>query len=665
MKNIQSDQLIINTMRCLIIDAIEKANSGHPGAAISLSPAAFTLFDKVMKHNPQNPDWINRDRFVLSAGHASMLLYSLLYVQGYDISIDDIKQFRQLDSICPGHPEFGLTPGVEVTSGPLAQGAGMSVGMAITEKFLAERYNKTRYPIFDYNIYSILGDGCMMEGLSGEAASLAGHLKLGNLIWIYDSNRISIEGSTSLAFSENTGNRFDSYNWHVQEVSDANDTDAFEQAVNSAKKMTGKPSLIIVKSEIAYGCPNKINTAGAHGSPLGADEARLAKENFGFDADKTFVVPDEVLEYRRQMTEKGRKFDGEWRELFAKYREEFPDLASEIELILAGSLPENCFKDIPAFEADEKGIATRNSSGIVLNAIAKNIPWLIGGSADLAPSNKTMINSESSFQNDNYSGRNFHFGVREHAMGAIANGMVLSKVRPYAGTFMVFSDYMRGSIRLAALMEQPVIYVFTHDSIGVGEDGPTHQPIEHAASLRSIPNVDVARPADANEVSMMWQYALKTTNRPVALILTRQNLPTIDRIKFAPAEEALKGAYIVADTDGSPDVILIGSGSELQHCMAARETASKENIKCRVVSMPCMSLFDRQDEAYKEKVLPKNITKRISIEAGSTFGWQKYTGLEGICIGIDEFGKSAPYSQLMIEYGFSAENVFEQIKKLV
>jgi len=545
MQNNQSDQKIINTMRCLIIDAIEKANSGHPGAAISLSPAAFTLYDKIMKHNPQNPNWINRDRFVLSAGHASMLLYSSLFVMGYDISLDDLKNFRQLDSICPGHPESHLTPGVEATGGPLAQGAAMSVGMAISQKFLAERYNKEKFPVFDYNIYSILGDGCMMEGLSGEAASLAGHLGLDNLIWIYDSNQISIEGSTSLAFSENVFKRFESYNWHVLEVDDANDTDAFLKAVNDAKNVTGKPSLIIVKSEIAYGCPNKINTAGAHGSPLGAEEARLAKENFGFEPEQTFVVPDEVTSCQKQMIDKGKKADRNWRELYSKYREEYPGLAAEIEMIIAGTLPDDAFAGLPVFEADEKGIATRNSSGKVLNALAKNIPWMLGGSADLAPSNKTMLSDESSFQKDNPSGRNFHFGIREHAMGAIANGMCLSRLKAYAGTFLVFSDYMRASIRMAALMEQPVIYVFTHDSIGVGEDGPTHQPVEHMAALRAIPNVDVARPADANEVSMMWKHALMSTDRPAALVLTRQNLPTIDRSKFASAEESKKAGIFL------------------------------------------------------------------------------------------------------------------------
>lgn len=554
------DQLCIDTMRTLAMDAVEKANSGHPG-----TPVAFVLWDRFMRYNPQNPDWPNRDRFVLSAGHASMLLYSILHITGYDVTLDDIKNFRQLHSKCAGHPEFGLTPGVETTTGPLGQGVANSVGMAIAEKWLASYFNRPGHEIIDHKIFAIAGDGCMMEGVSGEAASLAGHLGLSNLIWIYDNNRITIEGDTALAFSEDVAARFMAYHWNVQRAGDANDLGMLERAVQTALKETERPSLIIVDSHIAYGSPTKQDTHAAHGEPLGEEEIRATKVVYGWDPGKKFFVPDEVKNYRAQSLAKGQKFEEEWNKKFSVYAAAYPDLAKQFQLIQNREMPEGWDCCIPTFQADAKGLAGREANNKILNAIAAQIPWLMGGAADLAPSTKTLIQDGSDSRKGNYRGRNFHFGIREHAMGAIANGMALSKLRPYVATFLIFSDYQRPAFRLSGLMEQPAIYIFTHDSIGVGEDGPTHQPIEHLASLRAIPRLEVIRPADANELAVLWKHIMQLKDRPVALILTRQALPTFDRAQYASAEGALRGAYIMADCQATPEVILIGTGYVGRH----------------------------------------------------------------------------------------------------
>ena len=661
------DQLCINTIRTLSMDAVQKANSGHPGAPMGLAPVAFVLWDKFMRHTPQNPDWPNRDRFVLSAGHASMMLYSSLHILGYDISLEDIKSFRQLHSKCAGHPEYGLAPGVEATTGPLGQGVANSVGMAIAERWLQKYFNRAGHEIINYNIFAIAGDGCMMEGISGEAASLAGHLGLSNLVWIYDNNHITIEGNTSLAFSEDVAARFKAYNWNVLHVADANDLKTLEKRIQAAIKETGRPSLVVVDSHIAYGSPNKQDTAGAHGSPLGEDEIRATKINYGWDPDKTFYVPDEVKEYKDQTITKGMKLEEDWNEKFKAYRDAYPDLAKQFNMMQNRELPENWNSCLPSFPADAKGLASRESNNKILNPIASQIPWFMGGSADLGPSTKTYIKDTTSFERNDYGGRNFHFGIREHAMGAIINGMSLSKIRPYGATFFVFSDYVRPAIRLSSLMKLPVIYIFTHDSIGVGEDGPTHQPVEHLASLRTMPGLDVIRPSDANELSVMWKYIMELKDRPVALVLTRQALPTLDRSKYAPADDALRGAYILAESDGTPDVILIGTGSEIQLCLAAHDQLLQEGIKARVVSMPCWSLFQCQDPAYQEKVLPKSLQARVTVETGSTYGWLRYTGRcdDGGILGLDSFGASAPDKDLFKEYGFTSDNVVQMAKEII
>ncbi len=634
---------------------------------MAMAPLAYLLFNRFLHHNPQNPDWANRDRFILSAGHASMLLYSTLHIMGYDISLDDIKHFRQLHSKCPGHPEFGLTPGVETTTGPLGQGVANSVGFAIAERWLANYFNKTDHEIINYNIFALAGDGCMMEGLSGEAASLAGHLGLSNLIWFYDNNHITIEGNTCLAFSEDVATRFMAYNWNVLRVGDANDLEKLEGAIQTAIEEDGRPSLIIVDSHIAYGSPNKQDTSGAHGEPLGTEEIRATKINYGWDPDKQFYVPEEVQKYRQQMIEKGKQVEQQWDKKFSEYEKTFPELAKQFKQIQNRQMPENWDCCLPEFAADEKGIAGRVANNKLLNAIAENIPWLMGGAADLAPSTKTYIGNATSFQKGNYTGRNFHFGIREHAMGSILNGMSLSKLRPYGAGFLIFSDYLRPTIRLASLMEQPVIFIFTHDSIGVGEDGPTHQPIEHLASLRAIPNVDVIRPADANELSVMWKYIMELKDRPVVLILSRQNIPVIDRNKYASAANTLRGAYILADCEGTPEVILIGTGSEVQLCIGAYEKLKKEGIQARVVSMPCWSLYESQDPEYWEKVLPGEVSARVAVEAGSTFGWRRYTGKHdtGSVVGMRDFGASAPIKDLLEEFGLTVECVVEAAKKTI
>lgn len=660
------DQLCINTIRTLSIDAVQQANSGHPGTPMAMAPVIYTLFDRYMKFNPANPDWMNRDRFILSVGHASMLLYSALHISGYDVSLDDIKAFRQLHSKCPGHPEYGHTPGVETTTGPLAQGLATSVGFAIAQKWLEARYNKDGYTLFDYKIYSMAGDGCMMEGLSGEAASLAGHLGLNNLIWIYDNNNITIEGNTSLAFSEDVGARFESYGWDVLKVADANNLKELEAAFDKAKAAQEKPTLIIVDSHIAYGAPNKADTAAAHGSPLGEEEIRATKEFYGWDPEKKFFVPGEVSQYRSEILARGKKQNDDWNEQYTAYKEKYPELASEIELIRNHELPSAWDAEVPAFEAGTK-ISGRKAGSKVLNAIASKIPFMIGGSADLAPSTLTDLKNETSFQKDKFAGRNLHYGIREHAMGAIANGIALSGLKTYVSTFLVFSDYARAAIRLSALMNLPVTYVFTHDSIGVGEDGPTHQPIEHLASLRAMPNLEVIRPADANEVAVLWKYIIRSKNRPTALILSRQDLAVFDRTKYASAEGALRGAYVIAGGDGDPEVILMASGSEVQLAVEAYEQLQKEGIKARVVSMPDWKLFESQDTAYRESVLPSSVHARIAIEAATGFGWERYTGIheKSAVIGMKSFGASGKIESIQEEFGFTVENIIATVKSLI
>lgn len=658
------NQLGINTIRTLSIDAIQRANSGHPGTPMALAPLAFLMFDRFLKFNPQNPDWPNRDRFILSAGHASMLLYSTLHIMGFDISLDDIKNFRQLHSKCPGHPEYGLTPGVETTTGPLGQGVANSVGFAIAEKWLESYFNSPEYNLIDYNVFAVAGDGCMMEGISGEAASLAGHLGLNNLVWIYDNNHITIEGNTDLTFSEDVATRFIGYNWNVLRVGDANDLEMLERSLRLAIQETQRPTLLIVDSHIAYGSPTKQDTSGAHGSPLGEEEVRATKRNYGWDPDREFYIPPQVNEYRQRMIEAGNQREVEWNQKFAAYAEAHPELARHFQLIQNGEMPAGWDCCLPEFPADRKGLAGRAANHTVLNAIAAQIPWFMGGAADLAPSTKTLIDGAPDFRKGNYGGRNFHFGIREHAMGAILNGMSLSKLRPYGAGFMIFSDYMRAPIRLSALMNQPVLYIFTHDSIGVGEDGPTHQPIEHLASLRAIPRLEVIRPADANELSVLWKHIMENSDHPIALVLSRQNIPTIERGKYAPAAGALRGAYILADCEGTPEVILIGTGSEVQLCLDAHEQLNEEGIRSRVVSMPSWSLYECQDPLYWETVLPSQVSARVAVEAGSTFGWRRYAGTHehGAVVGLRDFGASAPITDLLEEFGLTVECVVEAAK---
>jgi len=648
------------------MDAVQKANSGHPGTAMALAPVTFKLWDKFITHNPSNPDWANRDRFILSAGHASMLLYSALLVNGYEITLDDIKKFRQLHSKCAGHPEYGMLKGIETTTGPLGQGASTTVGMAIAEKWLATRFNKPGFEIVDYTIYSILSDGDMMEGITSEAASLAGHLGLGNIVWIYDDNKITIEGTTDLAYSENVGMRFESYNWNVQTVEDANDLVSLEKAILNAKNEKNKPSLIIVKSHIAFGSPNMQDTSESHGAPLGEDEIELTKDVYGWP-HKDFYVPDEVSEYSKERVNIGLKSEQDWDIIFDEYSENHPELAKEFELIQKGELPAGWDNDLPVFPADEKGVPTRKANNKILNAIGSKVGWLLGGAADVGSSTNTYLSDTSSFAIDNNEGRNFHFGIREHAMAATVNGMALSNLRPYCSTYFVFSDYLKPSLRLSALMELPVTYIFTHDSIGLGEDGPTHQPVEQLATLRATPNVDVLRPADANELSELWKYVMTSDKSPSVLVLTRQNIPVIDRDKYLPAEGSSKGGYIIADSDEEPEIILISTGSEVSICLEVFEKLKEEGINPRVVSLPCFSLFENQSEEYKDKVLPPSVKKRLSVEAGSTFGWERYVGNtgNGKAYGIDRFGESAPYKDVMNEFGFNAENIYKEAKKLL
>ena len=665
MENRILKQKCIDTVRVLSADAVQKANSGHPGTPMALSPLGHILWSEVMKYNPENPAWANRDRFVLSCGHACMLQYSYLFLTGYKISLNDIKKFRQLHSITAGHPEYGLTPGIEVTTGPLGQGFANGVGMAIAQQYMAARYNKPDFDIFDYKIYAICSDGDLMEGVAAEAASLAGHLKLGNLIYFYDSNHITIEGDTDLAFDEDVSKRFESYNWHVQNLPDINDLEALAEAIKNAQAETDRPSFIKVRSHIGYGSPNKHDTAAAHGSPLGKDEVRLVKENFGFDPDKSFVIPDEVLDFYRNAGRKSAKNEQDWNQLYENYKQRHPDLAKEYESITLGELPEGWQNKLPVFEAGDE-LATRKASGKTLNAIAEFFPQLIGGSADLSPSTDTTLDDFKSFSAQNRDGRNFHFGIREHAMGAVLNGMALSNyLIPYGATFLIFSDYMRPPIRLAAIMKIRQIMVFTHDSIGLGEDGTTHQPVEQLIGLRTVPNMTVIRPADANETAQAWRVAIEHKDGPVAIILTRQGIPIIDQKKYASAKNLEKGAYVLSDSEGEPDIILIATGSEVQLILQAQIELKKSAIEARVVSMPCWNLFDKQSDNYKENVFPKNIRKRLAVEAGSSVGWMKYTTDEGDVIGIDKFGESAPGEEVMMEYGFTVENVVKRAKALL
>jgi transketolase len=660
------EKLCINNLRMLSVDMVEKAKSGHPGMPMGAAAMAFVLWTKFLRHNPGNPAWPNRDRFVLSAGHGSALLYSLLHLTGYDLPLEELKNFRQWGSKTPGHPEFGHTTGVEVTTGPLGQGIANAVGMAIAERHLASYFNRPGLDIVDHHTYVIASDGDLMEGVSHEAASLAGHLKLGKLICLYDDNHITIEGPTEIAFTEDRAKRFEAYEWHVQRVSDGNDTEALAAAIRAAQAEKEKPSIIMVRTHIGYGCPHKQDSSSAHGSPLGAEETRLARENLGWPQEP-FYIHEQAAAYFQRALKNGKFYESEWQVLFDAYAAANPGMAEAYSQWINGVLPADWDGDIPAFPTDEKGMASRAASGKVLNAVAGALPNLIGGSADLAPSTETLIKSSTDFSPGNYSGRNLRFGVREHAMGSILNGMSLhSGVIPYGATFLVFADYMRPPIRLAAMMGRNVIYIFTHDSIGVGEDGPTHQPVEHLAVLRAIPGLTVIRPADANETAEAWRCALGKIKGPTAMILTRQNLPTLDRQKLSPADGLARGAYILAEAGkDEPDVILIASGSEVHLALETAEMLRGKGVAPRVVSMPSWELFEAQPEEYRNKVLLPQVTARVAIEAGITQGWHRFVGDRGKIIGIDHFGASAPAPTLFKEFGFTADRVVDTVMKIV
>jgi len=676
------NQLCINTIRTLSMDAVQQAKSGHPGTPMALAPMVYTIWNRVIRFDPQDPLWPNRDRFVLSNGHASMLLWSVLHLTrtqavnaDYEklgrasVTLEDIRRFRQLDSKAPGHPEYHWVSGVETTTGPLGQGVSTSVGMALAQKWLADRYNRPGFPIFDYRIYAVCGDGCLMEGIASEAASLAGHLGLDNLCWIYDNNHITIEGHTNVAFSEDVAMRFLAYGWRVLRVSDANDIDRIEHSLETFRKETGSPTLIVLDSHIGYGSPHKHDTSEAHGEPLGDDEIRLTKRAYGWPEDAQFLVPDGVYEHFEDgIGARGRTARGDWEQLFEAYRAQYPELAAEIELMQRRELPAGWDRNLPVFPADPKGLAGREASGKVLNVLAQNIPWFLGGSADLGPSNKTLLTyaGAGDFQANNRAGKNLHFGIREHAMGATLNGMALSKLRPYGATFFIFSDYERPAIRLSALMELPAIFVFTHDAMGDGEDGPTHQPVEQLASLRAIPGLVTLRPGDANEVVEAYRYIVQLRHQPAVLVLSRQPLPTLDRTRYAAAAGVARGAYILADfPGGDPQLILIASGSEVSLAVDAHQKLTAEGIRSRVVSMPSWDIFEHQTREYRDSVLPPKVTARIAIEQASTFGWERYVGANGRVIGMTTFGASAPLKELQRKFGFEPERVTAIAKELL
>jgi len=676
----QLDMLCINTIRTLAMDGVQQANSGHPGAPMALAPVTYSLWQQFLRYDPADPVWPNRDRFILSNGHASMLLYAMLYlsqVRGinpegerlgeFAVTLDDIKKFRQLDSKTPGHPEYRWTAGVETTTGPLGQGVANSVGVAIAGKWLGAHFNQPGFEIFDYNVYAMCGDGDLMEGVASEAASLVGHLKLSNLCWIYDENHVTLDGLANVSFTEDAGKRFEAYGWNVEHVTDANDLDALAQAYHGFLKTTDRPTLIRVNSHIGYGSPHKQDTSAAHGEPLGEEEVRLVKKFYGWPEDAKFLVPDGVLDnFRNGIGKRGGELRQKWEGLFADYGKKYPDLASQIKLMQRRELPDGWDKKLPTFPADAKGMATRESSGNVLNAVAENVPWLVGGSADLAGSDRTRLkfNGAGDFQAGSYGGRNLHFGVREHGMAAALNGMAVSKVRPFGGTFFNFSDYMRPSIRLAALMEIPTIFIFTHDSIGLGEDGPTHQPIEQLASLRAMPGLMLLRPADANEVVEAWKVIMKLQHEPAVIVLSRQAVPTFDRSKYGAASGVAQGAYILADAPGGkPEVILMGTGTEVSLCVSAYEQLKAEGVKARVVSIPSWNLFDHQSDEYKAKVLPPDVKARVAVEQAATFGWSQYVGPSGIVVGMRRFGASAPIKELQKKFGFTTENVVAAARK--
>jgi len=676
----QLDQLCVNTIRTLSMDAVQQANSGHPGTPMALAPLVYTIWNRVLRFDPQNPIWSNRDRFILSNGHASMLLWSVLHLTGtqavnadYEtvgkpsVSLDDIRRFRQLDSKAPGHPEYHWVSGVETTTGPLGQGVATSVGLAIGEKWLAHRYNRPGFEIFNYNIYAVCGDGCLMEGVASEAASLAGHLGLDNLCWVYDNNHITIEGSTRLAFTEDVETRFLAYGWNVLRVGDANDLDRIESALKIFHKTKDRPTFIVLDSHIGYGSPHKQDTAAAHGEPLGDEEIRLAKRSYGWPEQAKFLVPEGVYEhFAAGIGARGAEARRKWMQLFEAYRAKYPDLAGEIELLERRELPPGWDRNLPVFPADSKGIAGRDASGKVLNVLAQNIPWFLGGSADLGPSNKTTLtySGAGDFQSDDRGGKNLHFGIREHAMATIVNGLALSKLRPFGATFFIFSDYARPAIRLASLMELPALFVFTHDAMGDGEDGPTHQPVEHLASLRLIPGLITLRPGDANEVVEAYRYIMQLRHQPALLALSRQPLPTLDRTKYASASGVAQGAYVLADApDGNPEVIIIASGSEVSLVVQVHETLLAEGIRSRVVSMPSWEIFDRQPQAYRDSVLPSNVKARVAVEQASTSGWERYVGSSGSVIGMHTFGASAPLKELQRKFGFEPDQVVLAVKQ--
>jgi transketolase len=657
------DKLCIQAIRFLAVDAVQKAKSGHPGMPMGMAPAAYVLWTRLMRHNPANPKWLNRDRFVLSAGHGSMLLYSLLYLTGYGMSLDDLKNFRQWSSKTPGHPEYEPNLGIEVTTGPLGQGLANAVGMAIAQKYLANQFNRDGFPIFDYKIFAIASDGCLQEGVAAEASSLAGHLGLDNLIVIYDDNHITIDGNTSLAFTEDVAKRYKAYGWNVIIVDgDGNDLERIEKAIKKAKRSKGKPAIIKLRTHIAYGSPNKQDTASSHGSPLGEDEIKLTKKNFGWDSEKTFFVPEQVKEFMLQSVDKGKHAEAKWNRLLKKYSKAYPELAKQLEDAAEGKLPVDIDQLLPKFEAGSS-VATRKASGATLNALMPHLPMMLGGSADLTPSNNTRFEGTDDFQKDNNAGRYIHFGIREHAMGAILNGISVSgTLRAYGGTFLVFSDYMRAAIRVAAMSGYPSIFVFTHDSIGVGEDGPTHQPVEHVAALRAIPNLLVFRPADANETAQAWKFILEYKDGPVAICLTRQGLTVLDQQQYNSAADLYRGAYVLKKAD-QPDVLLLATGSEVGIAIEAAAKLASENIKAQIVSMPCWELFEKQDQAYKDSVLPPQTKARVGIEAGVELGWHKWLGDKGIFIGMSSFGASAPCKVCFEKFGITAENTVAAAKK--